>query len=64
MPIKIPNELPAFSVLEQENIFVMREDRADHQDIRPLKIVILNLMPKKIDLPYHPGRIFAAERLS
>ena len=49
MPIKIPNELPAFSVLEQENIFVMREDRADHQDIRPLKIVILNLMPKKIE---------------
>lgn len=48
MPIKIPTELPAFSVLSGENIFVMTEKRADQQDIRPLKIVILNLMPDKI----------------
>lgn len=49
MPIKIPSNLPAFSLLESENIFVMPEERAVMQDIRPLKIVILNLMPKKID---------------
>jgi len=48
MPIKIPNNLPANEILYNENIFVMPEDRAFHQDIRPLKIVILNLMPKKI----------------
>lgn len=48
MPIKIPNQLPATSILEQENIFVMYEDRAYHQDIRPLKILLLNLMPTKI----------------
>ena len=49
MPIKIPNELPAVRVLEDENIFVMTETRAMTQDIRPLKIVLLNLMPNKID---------------
>lgn len=48
MPIKIPEELPAYKVLSDENIFVMNDKRADSQDIRPLKIVILNLMPKKI----------------
>ena len=48
MPIKIPNRLPARKVLESENIFVMTESRALHQDIRPLKILILNLMPTKI----------------
>lgn len=48
MPIKIPNNLPATSILEGENIFVMREDRAYTQDIRPLKILLLNLMPTKI----------------
>ena len=47
MPIKIPNDLPAKQVLENENIFVMDETRAVTQDIRELKIVILNLMPKK-----------------
>lgn len=47
MPIKIPEHLPAMEVLDQENIFVMGEERAFHQDIRPLKIVILNLMPRK-----------------
>ncbi|MDA8195579.1 MAG: homoserine O-succinyltransferase [Thermaerobacter sp.] len=47
MPIKIPDHLPAKEILARENIFVMGEDRAFHQDIRPLKIVILNLMPLK-----------------
>ncbi len=48
MPIKIPQELPAAGILENENIFVMDSKRADTQDIRPLKIAILNLMPTKI----------------
>ncbi len=47
MPIKIPDHLPAKEILQAENVFVMGEDRAFHQDIRPLKIVILNLMPVK-----------------
>ncbi len=47
MPIKIPDSLPATAVLESENIFVMTEYRAIHQDIRPLKLLILNLMPTK-----------------
>lgn len=49
MPIRIPSELPAFKTLGEENIFVMSRDRAEHQDIRPLKVVILNIMPKKIE---------------
>ena len=48
MPIKIPDSLPARAVLESENIFVMTERRAMHQDIRPLNLLILNLMPTKI----------------
>ena len=48
MPIKIPDQLPAKEILESENIFVMGELRAIHQDIRPLRIAILNLMPTKI----------------
>ena len=48
MPIKIPDQLPATSALIKENIFVMTEHRALHQDIRPLKLLILNLMPTKI----------------
>lgn len=48
MPIKIPNQLPAKDILISENIFVMDENRALHQDIRPLRIAILNLMPTKI----------------
>lgn len=48
MPIKIPDALPATAILESENIFVMTEYRALHQDIRPLKVLILNLMPTKI----------------
>jgi len=49
MPIRISSELPAFKTLMNENIFVMAQDRAEHQDIRPLKVVILNIMPKKIE---------------
>ena len=48
MPIKIPNELPAVKTLNNENIFVITETRAVTQDIRPLKILLLNLMPTKI----------------
>lgn len=48
MPIKIPNDLPAFRALEKEKIFVIPNDRADHQDIRALRIAIVNLMPDKI----------------
>lgn len=48
MPIRIPDSLPATTILEKENIFVMTEYRAFHQDIRPLKLLILNLMPTKI----------------
>lgn len=49
MPIKIPDLLPAVDVLSGENIFVMTETRAAHQDVRPLKLLLLNLMPKKIE---------------
>ncbi len=49
MPIRTQRDLPAYSILEKENIFVMDEDRALHQDIRPLKIAIMNLMPLKED---------------
>ena len=48
MPIKIPAELPAYKALDSENIFVMTDERAERQDIRPLEIVIVNLMPTKI----------------
>ena len=48
MPIQIPNDLPAAGILQQENIFVMTQKRAITQDIRPLEIVVLNLMPTKI----------------
>jgi homoserine O-succinyltransferase/O-acetyltransferase len=48
MPIKIPGQLPAKQILEQENIFVMDDQRAISQDIRPLNILILNLMPEKV----------------
>jgi len=48
MPIKIPDNLPAYEILNNENIFVMNEERAYHQDIRPLRVILLNLMPTKI----------------
>ena len=57
MPIKIPNELRAVKTLTDENIFVMTETRAISQDIRPLKILVLNLMPKKIATETQLSRI-------
>ena len=57
MPLKIPGKLPAFEVLLRENVFVMDETRALQQDIRPLKIVILNLMPLKITTEIHLLRL-------
>jgi len=49
MPIRIPNDLPAKQILSAENVFIMHESRAATQDIRPLRIAILNLMPKKVE---------------
>ncbi len=57
MPIKIPNLLPATSVLQSENIFVMTETRAMTQDIRPLKIALLNLMPNKVQTETQLARL-------
>lgn len=57
MPIKIPNKLPAAKILEEENIFVMNETRAMTQDIRPLKILLLNLMPTKIETETQLSRL-------
>ncbi|MBC8006128.1 MAG: homoserine O-succinyltransferase [Verrucomicrobia bacterium] len=48
MPINVPDRLPAIKLLQEENIFIMNESRAAHQDIRPLKILVVNLMPVKI----------------
>jgi homoserine O-succinyltransferase len=57
MPIRIPNDLPAANVLTQENIFVMTQNRAITQDIRPLEIVLLNLMPTKITTETQLSRV-------
>ena len=57
MPIKIPNDLPAVKTLNDENIFVMTETRAITQDIRPLNILLLNLMPKKIETETQISRL-------
>ena len=57
MPIKIPNQLPATGTLRSENIFVMTETRAMTQDIRPLQILLLNLMPTKIDTETQLARV-------
>ena len=57
MPIKIPNNLPAVKILNDENIFVMTETRAITQDIRPLKILLLNLMPTKIETETQLSRL-------
>ena len=57
MPIQIPNDLPAVKTLNNENIFVMTETRAITQDIRPLKILLLNLMPKKIETETQISRL-------
>ena len=49
MPIIIPKDIPAYSTLSEENVFVMNHERAHAQDIRPIEIAILNLMPTKIE---------------
>lgn len=59
MPITIPDGLPASSVLERENIFFMTSSRAEHQDIRPINILLLNLMPKKIETEVHLIRMLS-----
>lgn len=59
MPINIPDSLPAKDILEKENIFLITNERAKHQDIRPLKIIILNLMPKKIETETQLLRLLA-----
>ena len=59
MPIKIKSDLPARSILENENIFVMTEKRATSQDIRPLKIAIVNLMPTKLSTETQILRLLA-----
>jgi len=59
MPLNIPDKLPAVEILERENIFVMKQTRAIHQDIRPLKVVILNLMPLKIATEAHILRLLS-----
>ncbi len=60
MPIKLPSDLPAFSVLKQEGVMVMGEAEAMRQDIRPLKIGLLNLMPKKIQTENQFARLIGA----
>ncbi|TKB55483.1 homoserine O-acetyltransferase MetA [Ferrimonas aestuarii] len=59
MPVRIPNRLPASSILRSENIFVISDERADSQDIRPLKLLILNLMPNKIETETQLLRLLA-----
>ena len=59
MPINIPDNLPAVRVLKSENIFVMTSSQAIHQDIRPLNILLLNLMPKKIETEVHILRMLS-----
>ncbi len=63
MPIKIPADLPAFDVLSREGVMVMSGDRAETQDIRPLKIGLLNLMPKKIQTETQFARLIGATPL-
>ena len=63
MPIKIPADLPAFDVLTNEGVMVMSEDLAAHQDIRPLHIGLLNLMPKKIQTENQFARLIGATPL-
>jgi len=57
MPLIIPRHLPAFEALSAENIFVMRDDRAEQQDIRPLEILLLNLMPTKVTTEIQIARL-------
>ena len=62
MPIKVPNNLPAIETLTAENVFVMTDTRAMTQDIRPLQILILNLMPTKIDTETQLTRLLEIRR--
>lgn len=63
MPIKLPRNLPAFDVLSREGVMVMGDDTAARQDIRPLRIALLNLMPKKIDTENQFARLIGATPL-
>jgi homoserine O-succinyltransferase/O-acetyltransferase len=63
MPIKIPSDLPAYDVLTKEGVMVMSEDEAGRQDIRPLRIGLLNLMPKKIQTENQFARLIGATPL-
>ncbi|MFP4328583.1 MAG: homoserine O-succinyltransferase [Paracoccaceae bacterium] len=63
MPIKLPSDLPAFDVLTREGVMVMAEDAADRQDIRPIRIGLLNLMPKKIQTETQFARLIGATPL-
>ena len=63
MPIKLPHDLPAFDVLSREGVMVMGDKLASHQDIRPLKIGLLNLMPKKIATETQFARLIGASPL-
>ena len=60
MPIKLPSDLPAFDVLSREGVMVMGAQTADRQDIRPLRIGLLNLMPKKIQTETQFARLIGA----
>jgi homoserine O-succinyltransferase len=63
MPITLPENLPAFNVLSDEGVMVMSDSRAAKQDIRPLKIALLNLMPKKIQTENQFARLIGATPL-
>ena len=63
MPIKIPSRLPAREILENEGILVIGEERASHQDIRPLQIAILNLMPEKVKTETQLARVLGSSPL-
>tara|TARA_R110002096_G_scaffold13376_3_gene47452 strand:- start:18122 stop:19039 length:918 start_codon:yes stop_codon:yes gene_type:complete len=63
MPITLPQDLPAFDVLSKEGVMVISPDRASHQDIRPLRIALLNLMPKKIQTENQFARLIGATPL-
>ncbi len=63
MPIKLPANLPAYDVLSREGVSVMSDDRAIRQDIRPLRIGLLNLMPKKIQTENQFARLIGATPL-
>ena len=63
MPIKIPSRLPAREILEKEGILVIGKERASHQDIRPLQIAILNLMPEKVKTETQLARVLGSSPL-